>query len=410
MRCLAFVLLVAACVPQGTQPSGGQPYGPQGAAQPGGFAGTWIAEGATLELEEQGGQIAGTLHGPGVQGTVQGAVQGGQLVGTFALGDGASGRFVATTDGARLTVNAEGAAPFVLERGGAAGPPLAALVEEAAGAAGSAGSRSAPPQEPPAGAAPALAGRPATGERVYDQYRGWEVKKPPGWKHTVRDGLVVLGHDTEPGVILVGYRPGVSFEQAAAAIDGEIRKLGATPAGAPRAASVGAGRALIAELSGVANGTAVHGRAVAVAGPSGVLVVLGLTTPDKLAGLRPRVDAVAMAARFFTPERGNVQLVSGCFRRSSGSTAVWVESTLYFDGAGRFSKRGFVAASSTDNLGRPTGTSASLERQGDGGSYTVEHSAIRLDWSDGSVSTYELVIERGAVGALKSGNAWYLRC
>jgi len=409
---LSFAAACAACVPPASNPpSMVQPYGQAGAAQPGAFAGTWVADGATLEVQEQGGQVAGTVRGAGAQGSLQGVVQGAQLVGTITMSDGSSGNFVATIDGARLSISVNGSQPFVFARGAAAEPSLASLVQQQVAAAPPGQPAPAPaPASAPAGAAPPLAGRPATGERVYDQYKGWEIKKPPGWKHGVREGVVVLGHDTEPGLILVGYQPGLSFEQAAAAVEAEIRKLGGAQVGAARAASVKAGRALVVETSGVANGTTIHGRAVAVAGPSGMLVVLGLTTPDKIAGLRPRIDAIAMAARFFTPERGNVQLVSGCFRKSSGSTAVWVETTLYFDGAGRFSKNGFVAASSTDSVGRRTGTSATLDSKGDGGTYVVDGKTIRLAWNDGSVSVYELVLENGGVGALRSGNAWFLRC
>jgi hypothetical protein len=272
-----------------------------------------------------------------------------------------------------------------------------------------------PPQEPPgdprsAELVPPLSARPATGAPVRDQNKGWEVKTPPGWKYGLKDGQLLFGSDTEAGAIFVAYYDGVTFEQAVAALDGEIRKLGAAPMGRPRTATVKAGRALIAEMSGSVNGGAVHGRAIGVAGPSGMLVVLGVSTVDRFATLRQRVDALAQSARFFTPERGQVGLVSGCFRSSSGGSATWVERTLYFDGAGRFSKDAFVAAHSTDTLGNFTGTSSSLQKSGAGGTYVIQGQAIRLTWNDGSTSTYELVNERGTVDALKSGETWYLRC
>ena len=102
--------------------------------------------------------------------------------------------------------------------------------------------------------------------------------------------------------------------------------------------------------------------------------------------------------------------MSGCFRSSSGGSATWVERTLHFDGAGRFSRSGFVAGHSTDANGRFTGTSASSQTSGDGGTYVVQGKLVQMSWNDGSTSAYELVYEHGAVGALKSGKIWYLRC
>src|SRR6185436_6269680 len=243
MRLLAIALFVVACVPPATQPSMIQPAGPAGATQPGAFVGTWVAEGVTLEVQEQGGQLVGSIHGGGVSGSLQGVVQGAQLVGTLTLSNGMSGNLVATSDGSRLMISVDGSPPYELQRGGATAPTLATLVaEDEAGAPSPSPSpqkpRPAPSPEPAAGTAPALTGGPATGERVHDQYKGREIKKPPGWKHGVQGGLIVLGHDTEPGAILVGFQPGVSFEQAAVAVDGEIRRLGGTPIGTPRAASV----------------------------------------------------------------------------------------------------------------------------------------------------------------------------
>ena len=84
-----------------------------------------------------------------------------------------------------------------------------------------------------------------------------------------------------------------------------------------------------------------------------MLAVLGLTSEAKIHALRPRFDAVASSARFFAPERGRVDAVAGCFRYSGGTNAVSIERSLYFDGAGRFSRSGFVGVQATDLVGRP---------------------------------------------------------
>jgi len=243
------------------------------------------------------GQVSGTIQDGGWQGSVQGVAQGNRLDGTFTMSDGSSGRFVATTDGNQLTVDIGRPQPLVFTRYGAyaaqAGyPPQAGYAAQGEGAPQPGRPPAPPPSDAPtAKTVPAFAAKPATGAPVSDQYKGWEVKTPAGWKHGIKDGKLVFGSDTETGVIVVAFFDNVTFEQAAAAIDGQIRGLGATPVGSPRSATVPAGRALIAELSGTVDGATVQGRAVGVAGSSGMLVVLGFSVVDKFKTLRQRVGA-----------------------------------------------------------------------------------------------------------------------
>jgi len=268
MRALCLMLaFVAACHKRapmqpyyGTYP---QAY-PQSYAAGGVFGGTWVAQGGTVSLAEQNGQVTGTIQSTMLQGSVQGVSRGNQLDFLLTMADGSSGRFAAYTDGTQLVINV--------------GLQRLAFV------------RSAPPAQ-------------------------------------------------------VGYAPAAPPPAAP------------PPAAPPPAAP-----------------------------------------PAERSASRPERSASR------SPERGQVGLVTGCFRSSSGSGAVWVERTLYFDGAGRFSKHGAVAA-------QTSGASASSETRGDGGTYSVQSGKrVRLSWNDGTTATYDLVYEHGALGALQSGTTWYLRC
>lgn len=83
--------------------------------------------------------------------------------------------------------------------------------------------------------------------------------------------------------------------------------------------------------------------------------------------------------------------ITGCFRSSIGSGAVLVERTLYFDGAGRFTKQGAAG-------------------RGAGGTYAVTGKRVRLQWNDGTTEAYDLVHDHGTLGALQSGSTTYQRC
>jgi len=75
-------------------------------------------------------------------------------------------------------------------------------------------------------------------------------------------------------------------------------------AGPPVAADMKGGRALVSEVVGTApDGSKVRGRAIGVAGPSGVVAMLGLTTPAKFDTMRARVDSLAGSVAFFKPKR-----------------------------------------------------------------------------------------------------------
>jgi hypothetical protein len=137
-----------------------------------------------------------------------------------------------------------------------------------------------------------------------DDLAGWLVRTPDQWKYAVQGATVLFGSDTEAGIILVALTPGVTYAQMEAGIDAYIAQLGATQLGPAKPFSARAGKALVVEMSGtLPDGTNLNARSIGVAGAGGILSITGITTPDKLAGLRRRVDQLAQSVQFFAPQR-----------------------------------------------------------------------------------------------------------
>jgi len=361
-------------------------------ADPGGYTGTFVGDAGTITLQVQGAGVTGTAVVGGARARLTGTIQQGRLVGQYEL-DGSQGQFVAVASADGLEVTIDGAQTVRLARQGGA-PTVPGPSRQPA---------------PSTGAVPAPTGAPATGLAITAKLEGWSVRTPRAWVHGNKDGNDFFVSKTEAGIILLRFYAGVTLDQAATAVGQQIAQLGATTLGT-RTTSLAAGKALIVELEGTYNGGTVRGRAIGVAGPAGMLVALGVATPDKFGRMRASVDSLAMSARFFKPDRGPVNVVNGCFRRSSGSSHVYVETSFYFDGAGHFRTDGNVSAFTTDTGGKLDGGGASLISKDKTGSYFVHSGNVTLLWDNGSRATYALHFGNGAVDALTSGNRWFLRC
>ena len=290
---IAVAAACAACFPQSTSTPGGMMGGETSA---GSFSGSFATEGATLQLQESGGQVAGTISGGGMTGQVAGTVSGGMLSGTITMSDGSSGQFVAYASAEGIQLVVQGRQPVVFARAGGAGAVAAAPAAPVEPAKSVAAKTT--------GSVPAPKARAASGPAYRDDMDGWEVRTPDAWKYGVKGNTVLFGSDTEAGFIIVAFNRGVTFEQMEAGASAYIAQLGATQVGQTRRYKARGGQALIAEMTGVTpDGSSLHARSIGVAGPSGVLSITGITTPQKIAGLRKRVDGIAMSARFFAPKR-----------------------------------------------------------------------------------------------------------
>ena len=143
MTRIAIVLVaavLAACLPMPqSQPSQPQPAAPQlppqQADQPQGaaaasdpitfappvdtsaFTGTFTARRATLELVVgDDGQVAGSIRGKGVAGTIEGVVDGDTLTGELTIGDGITVPVIATATEAGVILVVDGKRSLALAR------------------------------------------------------------------------------------------------------------------------------------------------------------------------------------------------------------------------------------------------------------------------------------------------------
>lgn len=227
------------------------------------------------------------------------------------------------------------------------------------------------------------------GDKIGSASFGWSATAPDGWKHAEQAGTIVLGHDTEAGMIVVSYSPGTTLDELR-----QQAKLGLSedglallPKGPPTEFAVGSATAVQVDLSGMAqDGTQIHARVSGVAGPQGALVVLGLTTAEHIASLSTRVDALTRSATFPTPERGAVSSLRGLLCAWSGGSVMSTTRRLSFDGAGSVGQGSEMVAGGQfrDGGGNQTGSwQAGSQGGGAGGSYALAGDTVTIRWADG---------------------------
>jgi hypothetical protein len=159
----------------------------------------------------------------------------------------------------------------------------------------------APGTAPPA---PAPAPPPgATAGRWSHPTWGLDFALPAGWKAGERDGLVLLGSDTEAGLIIVRFMPKTDRQMLMAGYREGLQESGISLM-PTKAIEELAGGGVAGELGGTGqDGSRLTARVIGVTTPFGdAAVFLGLTTPEKYAGLKPRVDALAASASFTQPK------------------------------------------------------------------------------------------------------------
>lgn len=247
---------------------------------------------------------------------------------------------------------------------------------------------------------------------------GYSLTVPDTWKHAEQAGVHVLGSDTEAGLILISYTAGLNLEaMRAQALAGLVQEgLVLMPTAAPVEMKAGSSSGIRVDLQGrAADGTLVGARAVGVAGPAGGVVVLGLTTAEKAAGLGPRVDSIAASVRFFTPEQGTVAALSGtiCTWTGSGggygSASYSATSRMHFDGLGRVGSGSTFVASGTFREGGESAGGWSTAAGGGAnnrlGSYAVSGERVSVRWADGGMleCTVGMRQASGAITELRCG-------
>lgn len=420
----AFLALLAGCVPQQGQQQEQGGWGGGGEAGVGSVAGTYVAQGgARIVLNQSAGQVSGTASYGGKSGTLQGTVEGGQIVGTYSTQDGQQGQFVATPTGdGGLQFAFDGGQPLAFARAGGpaspAGPtPIAPSI----------GDEKIPPLKASA----------ASGPEHRVDHEGWQVRTPAKWKYAVKGGQVLFGSDTEAGIIVVWFAPGVTYEQMESQAATGAAQIGMSLAGPPISATVKGGKALITEVLGTApDGSKLRGRAIGVAGGSGVVAMVGLTTPEKLPALRARVDALARSVSFFKPKRSPaMNHLAGAWWHwhgtNTGSGANTASSSyertivLCTDGTFQDSDESNIsvsaetktAESSTDAWGNPVeriyGSSGSNRADSGSGRWVAVgddlNGSLELQFRNGNVERRAYVFKKRGGGDIELDGRWYGR-
>jgi hypothetical protein len=320
MRPLSLILLAvlsSACPKSSPPPTYSDPYaqpgyypqagyGQQPAAQgSSALTGTFTNKGGSLTLHDSYGQVRGTLVGGGLTGNVQGSVAGGQLTGTIAMSDGTSGGFTAMVKGNELSLTMQGRQTLTFTR---TSPPPAG--KPAAGNTGMGIGSTVKTVVPTTTA--------ATGPEYRDDVDGWSVRTPDVWKYTAKGMTLTFGSDAEPGTIFVKYSRGWSLAQMEQGATAYMKQLGATQLGETNSFKAKAGKAIVLEMTGSAQAR-LHGRAIGIVGPRGSLTIVGLTTPDRIDGLRARVDQIALSAKFVEPKPALAALIGPWWRYSKST-------------------------------------------------------------------------------------------
>ncbi len=232
--------------------------------------------------------------------------------------------------------------------------------------------------EPAAPVPPPPAGQSAG--RYSHQYWGLSFAVPQAWKANERDGLVLLGSDTEAGLIVVRFERSINKQMMLAEYSKGMSEEGITLTPATRAEDYAAGpnRGVAGELAGMAgNGSQLRARVIGVQSQFGdAAIILGLTTQEKYAGLKPRVEEIAASLSFTQPKIPPAnQMVAGnyyyIYVSSSGGTYSR-EDKLMLCANGMFSRGGEMYGSgSAGTASSQSGNAGSWTANGDGLNGTI---------------------------------------
>lgn len=347
-----------------------------------GLTGTWAGPTGKLSLKQSGKSVTGTaLMEGGDQGTVSATVNGAKVTGSISY-DGDKETFVGTLSGSSLRLvfegDEEGAETFTKGGKSAPAPAEPALQPQGSAPDDSTGGPNAR-QAPQVGA--------ATGG-TYKSDEGWSVRAPTLWKFGEKSGRVLFGSDTEAGLIVAWFDAGGTYQQLQQVAAQGINEDGfvLSPTGPAQPVQTAGGKGLGVDLQGTGeDGQPIVARAVGVAGPNGTVAVLGITSPQQIKGLRPKVDAMAKSVAFFKPTiPAGAQFLRGSLcNYSGGSTASWTKR-VNFDGRGHCSAGSEMAFGGqfTDQGGNNTGAYAGMAgnqyANSNVGTYTVSGNSVTV--------------------------------
>ena len=268
--------------------------------------------------------------------------------------------------------------------GGGAMPPRSSSVERRSAGGG--------------GLSSATGAASSRGPRFNHEKWGISFVTPPGWKVGERQGLLLMGSDTEAGLIVIRLARKTTLEQLIQDYSEGMQEEGLQLMPTMQAQNFPAGqnRAAAGELAGVAqDGARIRARTVAVASPFGdAAVVLGMTTEEKYAGLKPRVEAIASSFQFSPPQAPPVlEAIAGQWFYISSSSFGSSERYLNLCSDGRYSERSDIYSSGSAGTGYgESGNSAQWAADGDESQGTVT-----VTYPNGETSQFQYRRESGGL-------------
>ncbi len=212
----------------------------------------------------------------------------------------------------------------------------------------------------------------AAGRRYTHDRWGLSFAPPPGWKVGERSGNLILGSDTEAGMMVVRFVRKTSLESLREGYREGLEEQGLQlmPAAQLESFSAGSAGGLAGEMTGnSSDGYRIRARVIAVLSPYGnAPVVLGLTTEEKYPQLKPRVEALARSMTFTEPQAAPVnEAVAGqylYFYSSSVGGSYSRQELLNLCSDGNFNRGGEIYSSGSG------GTAAG--QSGSGGQWSAE--------------------------------------
>lgn len=226
-----------------------------------------------------------------------------------------------------------------------------------------------------------------------DEGAGWSVEIPKGWKHGEQGGRVLIGSDTEAGLMVAWYDESSSYEDLQREAKKGIQEEGVSlsPAGPAKPFESSAGRALQVSLRGRAqDGTELAALVIGVTRGQGAVGLLALTTPEQIAGLEKRLYNLAGSLRFFAPKLGDVAKLQGPLCTYSGGSGYSSTSRMFFDGKGRasFGSEFIASGDFKDGQGNYAGgwgtTSGNQHQAKDVGTYRIKGSRVEVRFPERS--------------------------
>jgi len=362
------------------------------------LVGSWTGVEIPVLFQVQSG---GTCTIMNLQGTC--ATSAGKVTFTTSAGERAEYRY--TIKGDLLTVTGpELPQPLIMRRSGASPAEVQPGAPRTGKAAG-------PSQSEPAAAAP-------SGKGTIFEKESWGVRLtvPAGWRAGEKDGMLLIGGESEAGLIIVRFVQQVSREAMLAEYGRGLHEQGINlmPSGPAQDWKAPGGQAVAGELAGSGpNGLQYRARAIGLFSRfGGGLIAFGLTTADKYATVKARTEAVAQSVSFKAVKAPKgADLLAGRYEyvyvAPQGGYTREAKITLCSDG--RFSKGGEMSGSGS--------AGSAVTNHNNGGTWSSQGDALQgqitLSYNNGQRETLPYRVsqdarDRSAYGAAVTiGNTKY---